>query len=58
MKPLYLLIGFLAAPAPRRDQRGLSQSTEIAILTGVVVGIAITVGAAISVYVNAKLPHP
>jgi hypothetical protein len=58
MKPLYLLIGFLAAPAPRRGQRGLSQSTEIAILTGVVVGIAITVGAAITVYVNAKLPHP
>jgi hypothetical protein len=58
MKPLYFLIAFLAAPTPRRDQRGLSQSTEIAILTGVVVGIAITVGAAITVYVNAKLPHP
>jgi hypothetical protein len=57
MKALHLLIGFLAVPA-RRDERGLSQSTEIAILTGVVVGIAITVGAAITIYVNAKLPHP
>ncbi len=58
MKALYLLIGALAGPMPRRDERGLSQSTEIAILTGVVVGIAIAVGAAITVYVNAKLPRP
>jgi hypothetical protein len=58
MKTLHQLIGWVIAPWPPRDQRGLSQSTEIAILTGVVVGIAITVGAAITVYVNAKLPRP
>lgn len=58
MAPIYYLIGYLVAPMPSRDQRGLSQSTEIAILTGVVVGIAVTVGAAITVYVKAKLPQP
>lgn len=58
MKVVHLLIGWIATPIPPRDERGLSQSTEIAILTGVVVGIAIAVGAAITVYVNAKLPRP
>lgn len=58
MRALHLVIGTLMLPTPTRDQRGLSQSTEIAILTGVVVGIAVTVGAAITVYVKAKLPQP
>lgn len=58
MKVLHLVIGYLSAPLPRRDQRGLSQSVEIAILTGAVVAIAVTVGIAITTYVNAKLPHP
>jgi hypothetical protein len=58
MKPIHWLIGFFAAPPLRRDQRGLSQSTEVAILTGVVVTVAVAVGAAITVYVNAKLPRP
>lgn len=58
MRLVHLIVGHWAAPTPPRDQRGLSQSTEIAILTGIVVGIAIAVGAAITVYVNAKLPRP
>ena len=58
MALLHCLIGYLVAPLPVRNQRGLSHSTEIAILTGVVVGIAVTVGATITVYVKAKLPQP
>jgi predicted acyltransferase len=58
MKFIHVLVGYLAAPPLRRDQRGLSQSTEVAILTGVVVTVAVTVGTAITIYVNAKLPRP
>ncbi len=43
---------------PRRDERGLSQSTEIAILTGAVVVIVAVIVTAITAYVNAKLPRP
>lgn len=58
MRLLHVVLGTLLSPRPVRDERGLSQSTEIAILTGVVVGIAVTVGAAITVYVKARLPQP
>jgi len=58
MRLLHQVIGTLLSPRPVHDQRGLSQSTEIAILTGVVVGIAVMVGAAITVYVKARLPQP
>ena len=42
---------------PARDERGLSQSSENAILLAGAVGIAITVIGAITVYVNARLPR-
>lgn len=58
MKYLHQLIGLVSAPVPPRSQRGLSQSTEIAILTGAVVAIAVAIGTAITIYVNAKLPRP
>lgn len=58
MRAIHWLVGLLAGPPLRRDERGLSQSTEIAILTGAVVTIAVTVGIAITAYVQAKLPHP
>lgn len=40
----------------RRDERGLSQSTENAILLGGAVAIAIIVVTAITAYVRANLP--
>jgi hypothetical protein len=61
MKLVHLLVGTLAVrtDAPvRRDERGLSQSTEIAILTGAVVVIVAIIVTAITAYVNAKLPRP
>ncbi len=58
MRTIHWLVGLVVGPPPRRDERGLSQSTEIAILTGAVVTIAVTVGIAITAYVQAKLPHP
>jgi hypothetical protein len=58
MKYLHRLIGFIAVPLPPRTERGLSQSTEIAILTGGVVVLASAIGIAITAYVNAKLPRP
>ena len=61
MKLVHLLVGTAAirSGAPvRRDERGLSQSTEIAILTGAVVVIVAIIVTAITAYVNAKLPRP
>lgn len=61
MKLVHLLVGTLAARPDtpvRRDERGLSQSTEIAILTGAVVVIVAIIVTAITAYVNAKLPRP
>jgi len=54
------VVGTLAVPTTpvRRDERGLSQSTEIAILTGAVVVIVAIIVTAITAYVNAKLPRP
>lgn len=54
----YLLVAALTAPPGRRDERGLSQSTENAILLAGAVTIAVAVVTAITVYVNSKLPHP
>ncbi len=66
MKLVHLLVGtVLVRTAPthdgepvRRDERGLSQSTEIAILTGAVVVVVAVIITAITAYVNAKLPRP
>ncbi|MGC3995203.1 MAG: hypothetical protein QM779_14000 [Propionicimonas sp.] len=58
MRFLHLLVATLVGPPPRRDQRGLSQSTETAILLGGAVLVAAAVVAAVTVYVNAKLPRP
>lgn len=53
---LLLLIGYVAAPLPRRDERGLSQSTENAILLAGAVTIAGIVVTVITAYVKANLP--
>jgi len=58
MKYLHLLVGALVGPPPRRNQRGLSQSTETAILLGGAVAVAAIVVAAVTIYVNSKLPRP
>jgi hypothetical protein len=58
MRHVYLLVGALVAPPPRRDERGLSQSTEMALLLGGAVLVATAVGTAVLIYVNAKLPRP
>lgn len=58
MRFLHLLVAALVAPAARRDERGLSQSTETAILLGGAVLVAAAVVTAVTVYVNAKLPRP
>lgn len=55
---LHHLIGALVAPPPARDERGLSQSTENAILLAGAVTIAVGVVTAITLYVQAKLPQP
>ncbi len=58
MKSLFLtLIGYLVSP-PSRDERGLSQSTENAILLAGAVSVAIVVVGAVGVYVASKLPRP
>jgi hypothetical protein len=61
MKLVHLVVGTVTArtvTSVRRDERGLSQSTEIAILTGAVVVIVAVIVTAITAYVNAKLPRP
>ncbi len=55
---LHHLIGALAAPPRRRDEAGLSQSTENAILLAGAVTIAVGVVTAITLFVNARLPTP
>ncbi len=47
----------LTTPRPRRDERGLSQSTENAILLAGAVAIAVIIIAAITSYVQANLPQ-
>ena len=58
MRFLHLLVAALVAPPPRRDERGLSQSTENAILLAGAVAVALIVVTAVAVYVSAKLPRP
>lgn len=58
MRFLHLLVAALVGPPPRRNQRGLSQSTETALLMGGAVLVAGAVVTAVIVYVNAKLPRP
>lgn len=58
MRFLHLLVGSLVAPPPTRDQRGLSQSTENAILLAGAVAVALVVISAVTIYVTAKLPRP
>ena len=52
----HLMAGPSAAPVRRRDQRGLSQSTENAILLAGAVTVAGIVVAVITVYVRNHLP--
>lgn len=58
MRLFHLIVAALVAPAPRRDEAGLSQSTENAILLAGAVTIAVGVVTAITLYVQAKLPQP
>ncbi|HQY98646.1 MAG TPA: hypothetical protein PKV13_05230 [Propionicimonas sp.] len=60
MKFLHLVIAGLVAPRQTRarDERGLSQSTENAILLAGAVAVALIVVTAVTVYVSAKLPRP
>lgn len=44
------------ATAPRRDQRGLSQSTENAILLAGAVAVAVIIIGVITEYVRSNLP--
>ena len=59
MRTLNVMVGLLAtllAPAPRRE-RGLSQSTENAILLAGAVAVAGIVIAVVTAYVQSKLPR-
>ena len=47
-------IGFLLSP-PTRDEKGLSQSTENALLLAGAVGVAVTVVGVVTAYVTGKL---
>lgn len=55
----HIVLGYLAAPPHRRtDDRGLSQSTENALLVAGAVAVAVLIVTAVTVYVTAKLPQP
>lgn len=52
------LLGLLVAVLlPRRDERGLSQSTENAVLLVGAVAVATIVVAAVKAYVGHNMPH-
>ncbi|MGY4719005.1 hypothetical protein [Naumannella cuiyingiana] len=53
---LTLMLVLCTTPAPRRDERGLSQSTENAILLAGAVTIATLVITAVYAYVNGRMP--
>lgn len=61
MHVLNIIYGLLAsavlAPAPPRRERGLSQSTENAILLAGAVAVAGIVIAVVTAYVQSKLPR-
>lgn len=50
------IVGFLLQPPPQRDERGLSQSTENAILLAGAVTIAGIVITMVTVYVRNNMP--
>ncbi len=54
MSILHTLIGFLLSP-PRRDEKGLSQSTENALLLAGAVAVAATIVTVVTVFINTKL---
>jgi hypothetical protein len=53
----HLVVGMLlvARAAPARDERGLSQSTETAILIAAAVAVAMGILGAVTVFVSRKL---
>lgn len=51
---LHTVIGFLLSP-PKRDERGLSQSTENALLLAGAVTIAGIIVLAVTTYVNTQM---
>ncbi len=53
-----LIVALQAGDRPPHDERGLSQSTENAILLAGAVAVAGIVVAAITVYVRSKMPTP
>ncbi len=55
-KLMYLVISYLVAP-PQRDERGLSQSTENAILLAGAISIALLVISVVTKYVSSHLPR-
>lgn len=58
MHPVDLILNhlFTRLAPPRRDERGLSQSTENAILLAGAVTIAVLIVTAVTAYVKARLP--
>ena len=55
-RTLGLLIELTRGAPPRRDERGLSQSTENAILLAGAAGIALLIVTVITAYVTDNLP--
>lgn len=56
MTTIHQLIALILGPPPSRDERGLSQSTENAILLAGAAAIAVIIITAITVYVTNNLP--
>ena len=56
-RTLGLLIELTRGAPPRRDERGLSQSTENAILLAGAAAIAVVIVTAITLYVTDRLPR-
>ncbi|RCK70449.1 MULTISPECIES: hypothetical protein [Desertihabitans] len=54
---LNALVGFWLQPTPTKDERGLSQSTENAILLAGAIAIATIVVTAVTLYVRARMPE-
>lgn len=52
---VHLVLGYLLSPLPR-DERGLSQSTENAVLLAGAITIAGIVVTAVTVYVQSHMP--
>lgn len=54
MSILYTLLGFLLSP-PRRDEKGLSQSTENALLLAGAVVVATTIVGVVTAFITKNL---